>query len=337
MTDSKEFNYFKILEKDDKELIHSAFISHLLHTNEDFLKLFVENKNMLSPKLEQSYSHNKKRCKIDIELRSADERTILFIENKFKSFPDDQQLINYDEIFKQKFNEDIKLIKFLFCFDKKLISFNNSWNIFDYGDLLNFLKKNIQTYPQGDEKTFIRHYILFLEEYVEKYYNLDKTCSHLFNNRLSKKEKFWLRLLNSKIALEFKNNVKGDFKYVINPGNTSTPLLNIIPKKWEEIIGEEVLIQFQGNSLKFYLHSANKSIAEKLIKFSKSQIQSNKIKFKNLTKRKENSCYIFETKINNNLNGDFTLNDIYRFLLAFYEKIDNKIIEPYTTFTKFNS
>ncbi len=43
MTDSKEFNYFKILEKDDKELIHSAFISHLLHTNEDFLKLFVEN------------------------------------------------------------------------------------------------------------------------------------------------------------------------------------------------------------------------------------------------------------------------------------------------------
>ena len=64
MTDSKEFNYFKILEKDDKELIHSAFISHLLHTNEDFLKLFVENKNMLSPKLEQSYSHNKKRCKI---------------------------------------------------------------------------------------------------------------------------------------------------------------------------------------------------------------------------------------------------------------------------------
>lgn len=338
MTDLNEFNYFKILGKDDKELIHSAFISHLLKYNEDFRKLFAENNEWLSPKLEQSYSHNKKKCKIDIELRSADERTILFIENKFKSFPDEQQLINYDEIFKQKFNEDVKLIKFLFCFDKKIICFDNSWNVFDYKDLLNFLKKNIQTYRcSGDEKTFIRHYILFLEEYVEKYNNLDKTCSHLFKKRLSKEEKFWLRLLNSKIALEFKNNVKGNFKYLINPGNTSTPLLNIIPKKWQEIIGEEVLIQFQGNSLKFYLHSANKSIAEKLIKFSKGQIKSNKIKFKNLTKRKENSCYIFETKINNNLNGDFTPNDIYRFLLAFYEKIDNKIVEPYTTFTKFNS
>jgi len=336
MTGPNEFNYFKILEKDDKELIHSAFISHLLHTNKDFLKLFVGNKKMLSPKLEQSYSHNQKRCKIDIELRSTDEKTILFIENKFKSFPDKQQLINYDEIFKQKFNEDIKLIKFLFCFDKKLICFDNSWNVFDYRDLLNFLKKTIQTYPSCDEKTFIRHYILFLEDYVEKYSNLDKSCSHLFKKRLSKKEKFWLRLLNSKIAIEFKNNVKGDFKYVINPGNTSTPLLNVIPKKWEEIIGEEVLIQFQGNILKFYLHSPNKSIAEKLIKFSKSQIQCNKIKFKNLTKRKENSCYIFETKINNNLNGDFTPNDIYRFLLAFYEKIDNKIIEPYITLTKLN-
>lgn len=73
------------------------------------------------------------------------------------------------------------------------------------------------------------------------------------------------------------------------------------------------------------------------LKSLEKTIKSNKIKFKNLTKRKENSCYIFETKINNNLNGDFTLNDIYIFLLAFYEKIDNKIIEPYTTFTKFNS
>ena len=100
---------------------------------------------------------------------------------------------------------------------------------------------------------------------------------------------------------------------------------------------EEVLIQFQGNSLKFYLHSANKNIAEKLIKFSKTQIKSNKIKFKNLTKRKENSCYIFETKINNNLNNEFTPNDIYRFLLAFYEKIDNKIVEPYIKFNKFSS
>ena len=87
MTGQNEFNYFKILEKDDKELIHSAFISHLLDSNKDFRKLFVENNKWLSPKLEQSYSHNKKRCKIDIELRSADERTILFIENKFKSFP----------------------------------------------------------------------------------------------------------------------------------------------------------------------------------------------------------------------------------------------------------
>ena len=135
-------------------------------------------------------------------------------------------ILNNCKIDEKKFNEDVKLIKFLFCFDKKIICFDNSWNVFDYRDLLNFLKKNIQTYPPGDEKTFIRHYILFLEEYVEKYSNLDKTCSHLFKKKLSKEEKFWLRLLNSKIALEFKNNVKGDFKYLINPGNTSTPLLS---------------------------------------------------------------------------------------------------------------
>jgi len=331
------FNYFNILEKDNKELTHSAFISYLLERNLNFRNLFVENNKWQLPKLEQSYSHNKKRCRIDIELKSIDEKTILFIENKFKSFPEEEQLSKYDQIFKQKFNEDIKLVKFLFCFDKKLVCFDNHWKVFDYGDLLNFLKKNIDTYPTNDEKTFIRHYMLFLEQYIEEYNNLEKSCSHLFKKGLTKEEKFWLRLLNSKIALEFKNNIEGDFKYVINPGNTSTPLLNIIPKKWKEITGEELLIQFQGNSLKFYLHSANKKNAEKLIKFSKSQIQSTKIKFKKITKRKENSCYILETKITDTLNDDFKLKDIYRFLVNFYENIDNKIIKNYTTFIKYNS
>ena len=342
MTDqTTDFNYFKILEKDNKELIHSAFISYLLDRNQNFRNLFVENNEWLSPKLEQSYSHNKKRCRIDIELKSTDEKTILFIENKFKSFPEEEQLNKYDEIFKQKFNEDIKLVKFLFCFDKKLVCFDNHWEVFDYGDLLNFLKKDIDTDYASDEKTFIRHYILFLEEYIEEYKNLEKNCSRLFKKGLTKEDKFWSRLLNSKIALEFKNKIEGDFKYVINPGSTSTPLLNIIPKIWKEIVGEDVLIQFQGNSLKFYLHSANKNSAEKLIKFSKSQIQSTKqitkINFKKITKRKENSCYILETKITDNLNDDFTLNDIYKFLVTFYENIDNKIIKNYTTFTKYNS
>ena len=117
------------------------------------------------------------------------------------------------------------------------------------------MKKDIDTDYASDEKTFIRHYILFLEEYLEEYKNLENTCSRLFKKGLTKEDKFWSRLLNSKIALEFKNKIEGDFKYVINPGSTSTPLLNIIPKKWKEIVGEEVLIQFQGNSLKFYLHS----------------------------------------------------------------------------------
>ena len=85
------------------------------------------------------------------------------------------------------------------------------------------------------------------------------------------------------------------------------------------------------------ISSKNKNSAEKLIKFSKSQIQSKKIKFKKITKRKENSCYILETKLTDNLNDDFTLKDIFEFLVTFYENIDNKIIKNYTTFTKYNS
>jgi|SRR5690606_1988757 hypothetical protein len=328
-----QFNFFKILEKDDKELIHSAFISYLLDNNIDFRKKFIHEKidEFQISELEKSYRLEKLKVRIDIELKSIDGSFVTFIENKFKSFPTENQLKNYDKVFKKKFDKSTELKKILFCFDKNIVNFKTDWKILDYKDLLEFLKENYTSKSKDDESIFVKHYTLFLEEYIETYKNLKLKCNQLFNKQLTKDEKFWVRLLNSQIALEFEREFSTqNFEFHINPGNTAVPLLNILPKHWKEKTKEELLIQFQGNDLKFYLHSKNKENAEKIIRFSEGKIWKEKYEVKKLTERNQNSCFIFKTKLTENLNNDFTYKELYELIVDFYVKIDEKIIQNYS-------
>lgn len=325
------FNFFKVLEKDNKELIHSAFISYLLDNNKNFRKQFIhENiEDFDVSELEKSYSYKKTKIRIDIELRSKDRKHIIFIENKFKSFPTNKQLKNYNIVFNNKFDKSLELKKILFCFDKSIIRFETDWEIFDYKDLLEFLQQDYKSEKINDENIFVKHYISFLGNYIETYKNLKSNCNHLFNSNLNKDEKFWVRLLNSQIAIEFEKKFNDQcFDFHINPGNTSIPLLNIIPKHWKDKIKEEVLIQLQGNDLKFYLHSNNKEAAEKLIRYCEAKIWNKNIELKKLTKRKQNSCFIFKTKLTENLDNNFTYKELYELIINFYSKI-NEIITNY--------
>jgi len=84
------FNIFKVLEKDNKELIHSSFINFLINEDSNFSKDFlgIDLSSNRTIRLESFYAYgpkNKKKCRFDIEILE-DER-IIVIENKFKSFP----------------------------------------------------------------------------------------------------------------------------------------------------------------------------------------------------------------------------------------------------------
>ena len=342
MKDTTKFNIFDIIGKDNKELMHSQIISHLLHTRPKFREIFIKgNEYNQPPKLEVSYTKKEKnktlRCRIDIELKSDDEKAILFIENKFKSFPEDDQLVNYNKIFKEEFTKDIKLVKYLFCFDKTLYNLkNDSWKIYDYEDFLKYLETDIINFKPGDEKILIQHYILFLKKYIDQYKKLETNCSHLYKKgrELNKDDKFWLKLLNSKIALLFKEKIHDQINFNINPGNTATPLLNIIPTKWKEKFGEDLLIQFQVNKLSFYLHSSNKEKAKELVEFCDKHLWSKNLKLKKVTKRKVKSCYIFTTSITDHLSDNFKLDDIINLLVDFYNNINDKIVKNYNNTSK---
>lgn len=327
------FNIFKILEKDNKELIHSAFISYLLDHNKNFRKKFIHEtiENFKNSELEKSYSDKKIKIRIDVQIQNVEGNFIAIIENKFKSFPTGKQLNDYNKVFKSKFDKSMELKKVLFCFDKNTVKFETDWEILDYKDLLDFLKKEYISNNDDDEITFVRHYISFLEEYIENYKNLKSNCNHLFKSNLNKDQKFWLRLLNFQIANDFEKEFSDNqFEFNINPGNTSTPLLNIIPKHWKSKTNEEILIQFQGNDLKFYLHSKNKESANKLISYSTDKVWSNNIEIKKQTQRNQNSCFIFKTKLTDNLENDFKYDELFKLIADFYINIDQIIINNYS-------
>src|SRR5690554_7921062 len=173
----EKFNYFIILEKDDKELIHSSFIQFLLkdeHISDTFInELFPQFKKSINRRmiiLEKNYSYsvmndegklaNKRFC-LDIEGISTDGSTLLVIENKFKSFPYEEQLKIYEERLSEEHCSK-KIVKYLICFDKSIIPSNfdkRNWNFISYSELLITLKRVLQIPElEGDKKSFIEHY-----------------------------------------------------------------------------------------------------------------------------------------------------------------------------------
>ena len=85
---------------------------------------------------------------------------------------------------------------------------------------------------------------------MEEYNELMKDCSYLFKKKeLTKKEKFFLRIVNSQVALELKKNMSKEIHFVINPGNTPIPLINIIPADWGRKINKKIETSFEDRKL----------------------------------------------------------------------------------------
>ncbi|MBY8963044.1 PD-(D/E)XK nuclease family protein [Flavobacterium sp. D11R37] len=201
----EEFNMFKILNKDDKELIHSAFIRYLMLRNNCFYNFI--NAPLLKydiPILEKAYTtkvnRKNKKYRIDIEVSSFDKSTIIIIENKFKSFPNNKQLECYDRIYNEKYN-GIRIIKYLFCFDKNIFKNTTEWIVFDYNDLIDYIKIILSKVNSKDERIFIQHYLNFLNEYIEKYSILKADFSKLLINQSNNENKFWLKIFYSALEI----------------------------------------------------------------------------------------------------------------------------------------
>ena len=327
------FNIFKVLEKDNKELIHSSFFKFLLendnHFHNDFLQVSISGKSI--PKLEKSYTLHKKKYRFDLEI--IEENQIIIVENKFKSFPNHKQLTDYDSILNHFYPNHAQL-KFIFCFDKSLFKNYGNWIAKDYGELLLYLKLYIIKVDDNEKKIFIDHYITFLEEYILSYNNHAKDCRKVFFNQSDNDNKFWIRLLyaNLKIHLDrYFELANIDATVYVSQGNTSIPLINIEPKSWH-VHGKHLLIQLQNGELKFYAHTKDKLFLQDLINFSKTNMNNEYLSFKKLTiSEKNKTSYIFKLNIHSYLSETelYNIEFLKSTLIQFYDKINSKIINNY--------
>ena len=349
MTESK-FNIFKILSKDDKELIHSAFIQFLIGEEsisfcKDFLNI-PSNIVFKNAEIEQSYTldvggRRKKRLRIDVQAINENNNNFLIIENKFKSFPYEEQLMLYNQLCDIEYKGCSKH-KFLLCFDKGITALKEmDWKILDYSELLAYLKENEIKF-KGDKLIMVKHYIIFLDEYVESYKNSKQDARSLFERPLkSKKTKFFLNLCFSalRLRLEHRFREKGilDVKYHVSPGNTTTPLINIIPLSWKH--NYELLIQLQGNKLKLYCHHNGVKNSEKEFKQFGLDLVKNieemedvwsQGKFKKMTAANPKSYYIYQTLLTDQIEKDkMDLPSIEDAVMRFYHNIDNVLNKIY--------
>lgn len=333
------FNIFKVLEKDNKELIHSSFFNFLIKEDSNFANHFlgIDLSPNCTVKLESSYTYGrnkkKKRCRFDLEI--LEKERIIIIENKFKSFPTEIQLIEYDLALKEKF-PTLSKKKFIICFDAKLFNGHKDWIIKDYKNLLEYLKDYINLVTDNEKKIFITHYIDFLKEYDEKYSEYKISATDLFKNQFDNTNKFWVRLLYSNMEVELSKYFKSqkiETQIYLAPGNTSVPLLNITPKHWklEEV---ELLIQIQNGDFKFYAHTKNKDFLRKMIVFSQSKLTliSPHLKYKNVGNKIEKTAYIFKLNIHKHYeNEELTISSMLHWIITYYKLIDQELISNYNS------
>jgi len=333
-------NIFKILSKDDKELVHSAFLSFLIQNFQEVRNdlLGEDDSEINEPMLEVPYSYEinspqkkgRKRIRFDIQIDNKEKNKTWIIENKFKSLPTVKQLNDYSTFIKNHFkNREIKKILISFSDCTKTI-FPSDWEIITYEKIIDTIKK-IKYFPNQKYKIYVDDYCEFLQDYISEFKENHKNenLKELFTHPTNKNNRFWLRLIFSELMMKLHKYDKFDV-FHIDLGKSSTPLINIHSNfMWRnEKDNYEYLIQLQGKELKFYCHFWNGKKGWEIVSNEIEQLESANFKikdsgkFKKKTTKKEKSMYIYKENILEEIPREsFDLEHIEKYILDFYERL----------------
>lgn len=171
-----KFNLFDVLKISRAEIRHSNMLGWLLNPNENHglgdtflrgtLQRLVENDldgrydvfNVLLMDL-YSFSVMREWKNIDIILTSADEKTVIAIENKVGSHEHSNQLNRYREILEQEYPGYSRLCVFLTP-DGETPSDVENWDVLTYSDVVEVLEEvNARIKVSPDVDLMIKNYI----------------------------------------------------------------------------------------------------------------------------------------------------------------------------------
>lgn len=341
MNDS--MNIFRVLSKDDKELIHSAFISFLLSQYSVVRQeiLGSEFGEINYPELEVAYSYKtefkdgdeikykKKRIRFDIQIKSLDNSKLCVIENKFKCLPTKNQLDEYSGFISNHFDK-IEVKKILISFSdctKNILP--EDWIQLTYSDIYRIINK-IDDYGSLKNKIFIEEYLSFLSEYLKEYETYQNVkLRELFENPTNGENRFWLRLILSELLVKLHAyQDKFDFFY-IDLGGSNVPLINLHSNFIWRKENHEFVIQFQGSDIKFYSHFWNGIDGKQLVVETIQSLKNNNLEtkesgiFKRLNNKLEKSMFVYKEDILKEIpEKDFNLSTIEKYIIHFFERFE---------------
>lgn len=170
------FNLFDVLKISRTEIRHSNMLGWLLNPNENhgmgdaFFKAILQRlvENDVDGRYEvfrillmdfYSFSVLREWRNIDILLISAEEKTVIAIENKVGAHEHSNQLNRYREILEKDYPEYNRLFVFLTP-DGEIPSDIENWDVLTYSDVVEVLEKvNERIKVQPDVELMIRNYV----------------------------------------------------------------------------------------------------------------------------------------------------------------------------------
>lgn len=188
----KTFNPLKVLRMDNHEIRHSNILAWLVDHEENhglnsvFLEKLIsnllmkpENDSFISDstfflktlamkyddwKVEREKQTTKKRY-VDLVLSSAENKTVIIIENKFYSSQSDKQLDDYLEFIKEAYKDYTIIPIFLTLLDEEATNKHYlALNYTDIAEVLEFILKFYKESISGEVFVFLKNYLAILQE-----------------------------------------------------------------------------------------------------------------------------------------------------------------------------
>lgn len=164
------------------ENFHTCFINWLGNTYPaETLKLFLPDKNADNIKFENQVKYSKE-CILDLCVTlENDDKEYLVIENKLKSFPTEEQLTNYSNVFKDK-NATFILLSLA-----PEIELQKNWNYLSYSELATRMHKVFDNAKLENDyhKNLIEDYISVIETISENFPKNNSMKYDLYDEEIS--------------------------------------------------------------------------------------------------------------------------------------------------------
>lgn len=256
----------------------------------DFIKVFddkvcTQNIEYLR-EVKHSCYRNENLCKIRVDLEIKTDTCAIYVENKLKSFPNNEQLEEYDYVLTPK-SDNPKFILLSLVPKAKL---PKPWQYMSYQNLCDSFKKIFNStfeYKNDYHKFLIEDYIDVIEVIASKFpTNMTEKYDFYIQNALDEIElkDIYVKYKTSELSDYIETKLNNTDIYVGSCFNNKKGTIDIVKCLFKNNV--DIGIQLEGNQYRYYINTM----------WDSQDKQANKIREAIATVLMDNGLWFFSTK-----------------------------------------